>query len=337
VTPGARRVLTVTPGPPRLLGVVAAFALAWPQAARADGPADTRTAAQVLFDRARALVEENHFAEACPQFAESERLDPGIGSLLWLADCYETTGQTANAWITFEQAQAMAAFRHDPRESVARSRAVGLEARLSHLVIVVPPEVADVPGFQVHCDGLRIESPRWSHAIPIDPGTHTITVDADDRQAWWTTVQLAAGPNTTSVTVPELAPPSATARNGGGRIETSSPARAPGTSQRVVGASLAVAGMASVLVGAAFSLDAKAKYDDSASLCPQSGMCTAGGTQDRSAAGSMATVATVAIGLGAAAMIGGSLLYFTAPRTAPVTVAMLPDARGGSLRVRWAW
>jgi hypothetical protein len=317
--------------------------LAAPRAAHADGSGDQRSAAQVLFDRGQALVEQGHFAEACPQFAESERLDPGIGSLLWLADCYENTGQTANAWTTFEDAAAMAASRRDPREAVARERAARLQARLSRVTIVVPSRVADSAGLQVHCDGVRVESLLWSHAISLDPGMHTITASADGRQVWWTTVQLAAGGNATSVTVPELAPlaspvtPSRIPGSNGAQVETSPRQGSPWARQRVAGAALAVGGAVGVVVGTVFSLIAKAKYDDSAAFCLPDNECTASGKQDRSAANSEATVATVAIGVGAAAILGGAALYLTAPRIAPLTVALSPDDRGGSLRVKWIW
>jgi hypothetical protein len=59
--------------------------------------------------------------------------------------------------------------------------------------------------------------------------------------------------------------------------------------------------------------------------------------QDRSDADSKATVATLSMALGAAAIAGGVALYLTAPRAAPVTVALAPGARSGSLRVNWSW
>jgi hypothetical protein len=323
------------------LGVAAALTLAAP-GARADGSGDHKAAAQVLFERAQALVEQNRYVEACPQFAESERLDPGIGSLLWLADCYENIGLTANAWTTFEEAAVMAASRHDAREAIARDRAARLGARLSQLRIVVPPAVADTPGLQVHCDGVRIESPLWSQAISLDPGTHTVTANADDRQVWWTTVQLAPGASATSVTVPELGalpPPVSTPRAPGADV-TARIDRGPGsrgTSQRVAGAVLAAGGVVGLVVGAVFSLNARAKYDDSKPFCLPDNECTATGMQDRSDADSKATVATLSMALGAAAVAGGVALYLTAPRAAPVTVALAPGARSGSLRVNWSW
>ena len=61
--------------------------------------ADTRAAAAVLFEDGRKLKDEGKLAEACPKLEESQRLDPGIGTLYHLADCYERSGRTASAWV----------------------------------------------------------------------------------------------------------------------------------------------------------------------------------------------------------------------------------------------
>src|SRR5512145_2755140 len=60
-----------------------------------------RVTARSLFDEARALVAAGKVADACPKFEESQRLDPGPGTLFNLADCYERSGRTATAWLTF--------------------------------------------------------------------------------------------------------------------------------------------------------------------------------------------------------------------------------------------
>ncbi len=329
-----------------LLAVTVACTAAAP-GALADGSGDQKAAAQVLFDRAEALVEQNRFAEACPQFAESERLDPGLGTMLWLADCYENNGQTASAWAAFEQAAAMAASRHDARESVARDRAARLEARLSHLAIVVPPAVADTSGLEIHCDGVSIESAQWAHALALEPGAHTITANATNRQLWWTTVQLTVGAPLTTITIPELLPlpppaPAAPvpAANGAVPSPMGSAAPAPdrpGTAQRVAGVALAAGGVLGIVVGSVFSLNAKARYDDSKAFCLPDNECGAIGKQDRSDAHSIAAVATAVMGAGVAVLAGGAVVYFTAPRTPSVAMAFAPDSRGGSLRIEGDW
>jgi hypothetical protein len=262
--------------------------------------------------------------------------------MLWLADCYENAGQTANAWTTFDQAAAMSAARHDPREAIARERAARLAARLSRLTIVVPPTVAETPGLQIRCDGVVIDSVLFGQALSLEPGSHTITGNAENRQVWWTTVQLAPGDGTASVTVPELAPVSSAPTPAGSasvlHAESMATRRAPrGTAQRVAGIALAAGGAAGVLLGSVLSLNAKARYDDSRAFCLADNECAAIGRQDRLQANSMAAGATVAFGVGAAAIAGGLVLFLTAPRNTPIALAVSPGVHGGTLDANWTW
>ena len=50
----------------------------------------------------------------------------------------------------------------------------------------------------------------------------------------------------------------------------------------------------------------------------------------------MATVATVGIGVGAAAIVGGAVLLFAAPRH-EATIAVAPSSRGASVRYQMSW
>src|SRR5215471_16250376 len=120
----------------RFLRAIAVVSLLAPGAARADS--SRASEAEALFEQARTLAAEGKWAEACPKFAASEEADPGAGTLLNLANCYEQNRQTASAWATFKEAASMA--KQQGRadwEELARTRATALEPKLSKIVIVV--------------------------------------------------------------------------------------------------------------------------------------------------------------------------------------------------------
>ncbi|HXX68020.1 MAG TPA: hypothetical protein VEK07_12590 [Polyangiaceae bacterium] len=327
---------------------------------------EQKAAAQALFEQARSLVEQERFAEACPKLAESERLDPGIGTLLWLADCYENVGQTASAWASFKEAAAAAAQKHDGREHVARDRAARLESKLSRLTIGVGPGAA-VEGLRVHRDGMLVGSAEWGLPLPLDPGSHTVTATAPGRQPWSSTVLIGTGEQPDPITIPTLTPiPSGSAESdsprprsgmeGAPSSENSSEGPADhrsadrassdssadpnrGNGQRIGGIAVAAAGLAGIAVGAVYSFEAKATYDQSNTdgHCQSDNVCDAAGKSDRSRASSLALVATVAMGAGAAAAATGALVFFAAPRPAPAAVALTPGPAGGSVRLMWTW
>src|SRR5580692_5602780 len=107
-----------------------ALACAWtstslPVAAQAEvGKADA------LFNAGRSLLEAGEYSDACPKFAESQKLAPGLGVTLYLADCYERVGRTASALAEFRRAIVIAAARGDRRQSIAEERAANLLDRV---------------------------------------------------------------------------------------------------------------------------------------------------------------------------------------------------------------
>src|SRR6185369_325633 len=99
-----------------------------------------KAAAEALFDDAKKLMEAKRYPEACKKFADSQKLDPGVGTLLNLGRCYKENGQTASAWSTYREAASQArAEQQSDREDLARDEAAQLEPRLTKLVIEVSP------------------------------------------------------------------------------------------------------------------------------------------------------------------------------------------------------
>jgi hypothetical protein len=156
------------------LAAGATLALAAPAAAQSR---DTdRQIAQQLFDDGRDLLEAKRYAEACPKFAESQRLDPGGGTLVNLAYCHELEGKTATAWAEFRDAlgQALKDDRKD-REEFTRAHIADLAPRLMRVVVRVPePLAARDP--EVTLDKSRLSPAAWGTPLPVDPGEHQVTL-----------------------------------------------------------------------------------------------------------------------------------------------------------------
>ncbi len=180
------------------LGAIARTATAEPSAA-------DRMAADELFKSARQLATEGRFVEACPKFAQSQRLDPGVGTLLYLGECYEKTARMASAWNAFRQAADQARLQQQPaREKLALDRAALLEPRMPRLIVELDAG-ADAPGLAVQRDGTDVLRDLFGVALPLDSGSHTVAATAPGRTPWSTSVELVDGV-TKRVKIPALVP-----------------------------------------------------------------------------------------------------------------------------------
>ncbi|HEY3495229.1 MAG TPA: hypothetical protein VGK73_11110 [Polyangiaceae bacterium] len=170
--------------------------------ARAQSAADSATA-QALFDRAKRLMADGNYADACPALEESERIESRSGTRLNLAECYERTARYASAWSMFLNAAALAKGNNPDREAVARSRAEALVPRLSHLVITAP-SASTTSGLEITRDGVRIGQAQLGLRLPADGGEHSIVAKAPGRRSWETKVTLRPSGETASVEIPDL-------------------------------------------------------------------------------------------------------------------------------------
>lgn len=171
--------------------------------ARAGNPQEQQLA-QALFDEGRALMDQRRFAEACPKLAESQRLDPGGGTLLNLALCHEGEGKVASAKTDYEEALRLATRdgRTD-RVRIAREHLAAIEAAIPRMTVGVRGESASMPNLEVKLDGLVIPREAWGVAMAVDPGSHVVQATATDRTPWSSTVTIAKAEKKT-VDVPPL-------------------------------------------------------------------------------------------------------------------------------------
>ncbi|WP_437667487.1 hypothetical protein [Sorangium sp. So ce1182] len=319
--------------------------------AQAEPSAAEKAAAEALFDGALDLMKQGRNAEACPRLEQSYRIDPGIGTLLYLAECYEKTGRTASAWATFRQAMSESrAAGQAERSRKAQARAARLEPLLSKLNVSVAAETAAIEGFSVRVDGKALERSLFGIAMPRDPGEIAIEASAPGHETWTTTVKLGDDKAEANVEVPPLkklaAPATAPAEPPGAAASPAEPSAPPraaappagsgGDTTRLIGLIVGGAGVVGLGVGTFFGVKAISKNGDAEGYCKGGSTCEdRRGVTLTEEASSAATVSNIAFGVGAAAAVGGAVLYFVvAPRqTSRVQVGAIVDARNVGLRV----
>jgi tetratricopeptide (TPR) repeat protein len=292
-----------------------------------DAHANNRDKADALFKQGKKLMAEKRYADACGAFEDSNKLDPGIGTQLNIARCYEEWGKLGRAYHAYLDAEKMAIDAKDPRAPKIRDLVVELEPNVPKLTIRVPSGApADL---EVTLDGHPVE--KLGEAMIVDPGPHTIEWSHGGAKKT-KTVPIDRG-SESEVTLDVPAP--ATGNVLGGDA-TGPPADGvaptPGRTQRMVGIALGGAGIVAIGISSYMTLSARSDYNRALDVhC--GGMknnCDMTGLEITRDARSTANQATVVFVVGAALVGGGAALYFLAPKAAPATE---PGSRGDEPRV----
>jgi hypothetical protein len=312
------------------LGVVMAAATVGGPAYAQANPAEI---ADRLFEEGRALAEANRWAEACPKFEASLRRDPAVGTRLNLATCYEHLGKLGRAWRLYQESLELARQAGDvKRRDYAQKHMAAIEPRLAKLVISA--QGAPPAGFLVTWGDLRIDASGLGVAQYVDPGTHAISASAPGFEAYVQTVDLVESTAMTFV-VPTLTPVSAAPREpgpatlaAGGHVAITEHTAAPGPARRYVMLGAAAAGVAALGGGVVFGVKAHSTLGDARALCGAQLVCEssdyAHGQQLIRDTRSSATVATVLVAIGSAAIVTSVVLYLTGPRSRATTARIAP-------------
>ncbi len=322
------------------------------EAAHAQTPSTNKVTAEALFEDGRQLMTEGKYAEACPKFAASERLDASTATLLNLASCYERQGRTATAWATYKEAAsaANAAGRSDYLVAAER-HASALEPNLARLTLNVDQPVE---GLRVERDGVAVDRAEWGISIPVDPGSYSVVASAPGHKSWASSVAVTQNGAQVMVTVPALEaqteasapPPPAPVPVAAVPVAAApspvEPDRHSGSSaQNAIAWVIAGAGVVGLAIGTGFAVSAKNEYSRSLSQCETADpdLCTRQGVNARNDARSQGDVATLAFGVGAAAVVAGAVLWLTAPHTGSdrsgTSLLVAPTLGGAALRGTW--
>ncbi len=180
-------------------------------------------AAEVLFNQGREAMERRDYDAACQRFRESEQIDSAPGTKLNLADCEEKRGRIATAWELF-RAVPRDLPETDERYAIAMARAAALEKRLPTLSLRL---AAGAPATtRVRVGTAAIGSGSFGVALPLDPGKHTLVIEAPGYRPRTIEIELVEGqPQTldvvpgSAIAVPGPPPPTPAERttSGGGQ------------------------------------------------------------------------------------------------------------------------
>jgi hypothetical protein len=264
-----------------------------------DGGRDAAAAAE-LFQQGRRALQDHQYPEACARFAESQRLDPKVGTLINLAMCEQGSGHLARAARRWDEALELARSTSDPRQGYVTEQRDALAPSVPWCIL--QPAPSSPPGTVVRLDDETTSLPLDSSpTIAVDPGAHVARVSAPGRAERPFPFSAAEGGRVTVVVEPgdAIVVPS---------IEPSGRGNVPRILAYVAGG----LGVVGVGVGAVFAAQAISARNDP--RCSQ-GVCAdpadAQTQRDGAAAGDRANIA---FAVGGAMIAGGVVLWLTAPR-----------------------
>jgi len=276
--------------------------------------ADNKDKADALFKHGKKLAADKKYAEACPAFEQSMKLDPGIGTQLNIGKCYEDWGLLGKALVAYRAAEKMAHDAKDDREPKIKAIIDELDSNVPRLTIKLPKH-ASSEGVVVKLDNKVITT--FGESMIIDPGPHTIdyTVDGVKKQK---TVPLERGSDS-EVTL-DIPKDRVVKKHVDEQVveKPVSTGPAPGHTQRLGGLVLGGAGVIAIGVSSLMTLSARGQYNDALEMYCNNAkdMCDPMGLEQTHDARSTANTATIIFVGGAVAVAGGIALYVLAPKSA---------------------
>jgi hypothetical protein len=282
-----------------------------------------KAAAEALFQQGQKLLKEGSLDKACAKFDASEKLDPAVGTLLYLGDCYEKTSKTASAWATFVEAASLAERTNDKRKKLADVRVAALAPQVSKLTVNVADADKD-SGIKLRRNGVDVPQATWGTPLPLDAGSYDIEASAPGKETFSKSVEIKDGGETMVLDVPALAdassgsddvappPPKPTEPKTGGDTGSDE----GGSSGALMGTGFALGGLGlvGIAVGAVFGVMAKSKNDESLEPqnCRTPELCTQAGLDLRDEARSRAGVSTAMFVAGGVLLAGGIVMIVVA-------------------------
>jgi Tetratricopeptide repeat len=294
-------------------GALSATLLLAAPPAHADEVAD----AEALFNAAKALRDEGDYAQACPKFEASQKLDPQLGTLINIADCYEKLGKWATAWARYQAAIEIAEKRNDDRIAFVTEGKERIEPKVPKVVIRV---TSAAEGLTIKRGDVEVSSAMYGVELPVDPGSIAVTVSRGEQLLDTRELQAKEGEVTSlefdlaAIAKANPPPPDPKPEPVVGPQPPVTPQEPYDPTQRNVGIIVGAVGIAGLLVAGGLELGAVIKKGQAneADACVNK-FCSQGGLDAATSAKTFAEVGQwVGIG-GLIALAVGATVFFTAP------------------------
>jgi hypothetical protein len=264
-----------------------------------------------LFQQGLEGMRAGKYEVACPQLAESYRIDPSPGALFTLAECEAGWHKLASALTDYQSfVDALPAMPAERRQTFEERRVIAA-GQIAVLNVSAPEVIIDVApnhgaNLVVKFQGVVVPEASYGVGRRVDPGSYSVVAEVDGQTVWQRDITIEADSRAKIQVQP--APESAAAPSG---------ARAPGSARGTwlyVSGGVAIAGVATGLVAGALAYGHKSTID---SDCPNL-QCNSTGRAALNVARSEARVSTVGFTLGIAGAAAAVVLLSLAPR-APQT------------------
>ena len=293
-------------------------------------------ASQQLFQDGAALLKAGKVHDACLKFAESEKLDPQLGTLLNLAACHEQEGKVASAWGEYTELAGVAGKKGDKkRAAYATKKLAELDKQLPHLQLEVPAGTTELA-----VDGVALGQAAWGSSLPTDPGQHEIAYWAPGKKRGVETVSLAKGeskvaklpalleePIVKFTHEPEPEPTRPVVASGPAPAATAPPAKQGGTPLRTAGFVVGGLGVVGLGLGAAFGVMALGSKGDVDTGCAGN-QCSQAGLDAASNARTQATISTIGIAAGGVCLAAGVTMVLLGGKRSEAHLALTPTPGG---------
>lgn len=292
--------------------------------------AETAAARALAVDGLK-LARAGNCTEAVPKLERAEKLYHSTVVASRLGECYVDVGRLV------EGTEVLRKVLRDPQPSEPGSALVKALERAQRVLDAAMPRIAgltiklaNIPDVSIKVDGSVVASALLDTEIPSDPGEHTVEASAPGYLTSTTRVSVAAGERR-SVTLTLTRDPNARVsvepRAGAvpiglGPIGTTPPSKlatagvvaqpAPPVVPNRTAAYLSFGlGGAGLVTGAVLGLMTFQRHKDLDSSCPDR-VCSLDRQGDLDRAKRLGNFSTIAVGVGAAGVALGTLLYFTA-------------------------